>query len=104
MAVNKNTDFRGKMAKSQKQKQKIEQEKKAQKEKEDIKKNAKSLLDSFASKIEKIKVEESHFESEEGLRDKGEGWETDTGFKNTFFCNAPETEDNFIVAEKGGWK
>tara|TARA_Y100000034_G_C6867335_1_gene395459 strand:- start:1369 stop:1641 length:273 start_codon:yes stop_codon:yes gene_type:complete len=77
----------------------------SEKEKEEIKKNAKKLLNTFAGKLSKIKAKESHFENNSGLREEGEGWDTDPKFRDLMFLNAPFVEDNdFIVAEKGAWK
>ncbi len=76
----------------------------SEQEKEDIKKNAKKILDEFASKLEKIDVKEGHFENQDGLRDEGTGWETDPEFRDTMFANAPNAEGDSILAEKGGWK
>lgn len=73
-------------------------------EKEEIRKNAKRIMDEFASKLEKIKVEEDFLESGEGLRDEGEPWKTLEDFREIIFDNAPLVEDNCVVAEKGGWK
>ena len=72
-------------------------------EKERIRKESKNLLNEFASKLEKIKSYDSHFEDKEGTRKEGTGWETDEKFKEIMFANAPLVEDNSIVAEKGGW-
>lgn len=74
------------------------------KEKEEIKKQAKSLMDDFARKLEKIQVKESHFENGEGMRDESSPWKTDNEFRDTMFSNAPLVEENSIVAEKGEWK
>lgn len=76
----------------------------SEQEKEEIKNSAKKILDEFASKLEKIKVEESLFEKGEGLRQEGEPWKTQDEFREIMFDNAPLIEDNSIVAEKGGWK
>jgi Asp-tRNA(Asn)/Glu-tRNA(Gln) amidotransferase C subunit len=76
----------------------------SEKEKEEIKKSAKKILDEFASKLEKIKVEECLFEKGEGLRQEGEPWKSEKDFIDLIFSNAPLVEDNSIVAEKGGWK
>jgi hypothetical protein len=73
-------------------------------EKEDIKKQAKSIMDDFAKKLEKIQVKESHLENGEGMRDKGKPWQTDGVFRDIFFANSPLVEDESIVAEKGAWK
>ncbi|GAI11520.1 unnamed protein product, partial [marine sediment metagenome] len=59
------------------------------KEKKEIKKQAKKLLDDFASKIEKIKIKEKHFENNSGMREEGDGWDTDKEFRDTMFSNAP---------------
>ena len=76
----------------------------SEKEKEEIKKQAKKLLDEFSSKLDKIKVKETHFSSDSGMREEGEGWETDETFKSIIFANAPFVEDDFLIAEKGDWK
>ena len=76
----------------------------SEKEKEKIRKESKSLLNEFASKLSKIKVSEPHFENETGAREEGDGWNTDPDFKDLTLLNAPFIEDDFIVAEKGGWK
>ena len=75
-----------------------------EKEKEEIKKDSKKLLNEFASKLDKIKATENHFQNKDGMREEGTGWETDEEFKSTMFSNAPFIEDDSIVAEKGAWK
>jgi len=75
-----------------------------EKEKQQIKQEAKKLLNEFASKLSKIKAKESHHENNSGIREEGDGWKTDEEFRNTTLSNAPFTEDNFLVAEKGAWK
>lgn len=75
-----------------------------EKEKEEIRKDSKKLLNEFASKLSKIKATEEHFENDSGTREEGEGWNTDSEFKSITLSNAPFVEDEFIVAEKGGWK
>lgn len=74
------------------------------KEKQQIQKDSKKLLNEFASKLSKIKTHEYHFENNSGTRDEGNGWETDSEFKETTLANAPFVKDNSIVAEKGAWK
>jgi len=73
-------------------------------EKAEIKKEAKHLLNKFASKLSKIKAPEKHFENQSGTREEGDGWQTDEEFKSTTLSNAPFVEDNTIIAEKGAWK
>jgi len=72
--------------------------------KEEIRKNAKSLLDEFNSKLSQIKTTESYLENDSGLREEGDGWKTDSDFKDIMLLNAPFVEDDLIIAEKGGWK
>lgn len=83
-------------------------------EKEEIRKNAKNLLDEFSSKIAKIETSEPKPEDKENLRTEGKGSEpTHTGissdeqnadFREIMFDNAPLVEDGLIIAEKGAWK
>ena len=73
-------------------------------EKEQIKQDSKQLLKEFAEKLSKIKTKESHTQNNSGTRSESSGWQTDPEFKNTTFANAPLTENNFIIAEKGDWK
>ena len=75
----------------------------SEKEKEQIKKQAKKLLNDFSGKLEKIKAKEEHFENSDGLREEGDGWETDKDFRDLMLLNAPFVEDDFVVAEKRGW-
>ena len=73
-------------------------------EKEQIRKDSKKLLNEFASKLDKIKASEGHFQNESGTRIEGDGWTTDPEFKSTMLANAPFVENDSIVAEKGAWK
>lgn len=76
----------------------------SEKEKEEIRKNAKNLLDEFSSKIDKVKLKEEKEDSKENLRTENSGWTTDDEFREIMAENAPEFNDNLIIAEKGGWK
>lgn len=76
----------------------------SEKEKQEIKEQAKHLLEEFSSKLEKIKTKEMHFESKDGTRQEGSGWKTSEEFRSTILSNAPSVEEEFIVAEKGEWK
>lgn len=75
-----------------------------EKEKEEIRRDSKKLLNEFASKLDKIKSTNKHFENDNGYRDEGDGWITDLDFKDIMFANAPFVDEDHIVAEKGGWK
>ena len=78
----------------------------SEKEKEEIKKEAKRIMDSFhkaLSKVEK-KVSEARVEREECERVEGEGEEASKEFREIMLKNAPETDNGFIKAEKGEWR
>ena len=76
----------------------------SEEEKEQIRKDSKSLMAEFATKLSKIKTSDNHFENYTGFREEGEPWKTPQDFKDLTLLNAPFVEDNFFVAEKGGWK
>ncbi len=73
-------------------------------EKEEIKKDAKNLLDEFSAKLEKISIKDVKEEVGENLRIEGDGWKPNEEFREEMFENAPLVEDGLIIAEKGGWK
>ena len=78
-----------------------------EKEKEEIKTEAKKLLDEFSAKLSSIKGIEEHFKSsisEDGTREQEEPWKYDPNFRDLMLLNAPFVENDFLVAEKGGWK
>ena len=76
----------------------------SEKEQQEIKQQAKHLLEKFGAKLKKIKTKEAHFENNSGLREEGTSWNTDPTFRDLMLLNAPFVDDDFIVAEKGGWK
>ncbi len=78
----------------------------SEKEREQIRRDAKKLLEGFAGKLGKIRsgAGSGHFENGLGVRDEGDGWNSDEDFRSIMFGNAPFVEDEFLVAEKGGWK
>lgn len=80
----------------------------SEKEKEDIKKEAKSIMDSFSRKLERInkKTEEPIIEREKCERQETPQEEkSDFKFREIMFENAPEKDkdNNFIIAEKKSW-
>jgi len=75
----------------------------SEKEKDEIKKQAKSIMDSFSSKLSKIdkKVKEPLIERQECERKEGKPKpEID---KEIMFRNAPDKNSDFIIAEKKTW-
>jgi len=78
----------------------------SEEEKEKIKKEAKSIMDSFSEKLNKIdskKLEDPLIEREDFERNEGEGKEEDKDFRERMFDNTPNKNKDFIIAEKKGW-
>lgn len=73
------------------------------KEKDQIKKQAKSIMNSFSSKLAKLnlKTDSSNVEREEFERVEGEGNEGSSEFRKRMFDNAKNKNDDFIISEKG---
>ena len=69
-----------------------------------IQKEAKEILDKFASALEKVKFKEKKLKKGTGgYRKEGEGKKCDISFREAMFENAPKTEGDCIVAEKKKW-
>lgn len=77
----------------------------SEEEKEQIRREAKKMLDSFSEKISKVKVsgEEPNVRRKDFEREEGEGIEGDHYFKALMFENAPNKSSEFILAEKKKW-
>ena len=74
---------------------------------ERIEKQAKEIIDKFAFQLEKVEKEineESYVERDEFERVEGNGINSDSLFKEDILKNAPNHDDNFIIAEKGSFK
>lgn len=75
-----------------------------EKEREEIRKEAKDILDRFASALEKLEVKEKELESFiGGFREEGNGKNCDMEFRERMFLNAPNKEGDCIIAEKKKW-
>lgn len=76
----------------------------SEKEKEDIRKEAKKILDDFSAKLSKVGKDISEFNIE---RKDFERNEEEKGCekidRKIMFENAPNKNDDFIIAEKAGW-
>lgn len=71
---------------------------------EEIKLQAKEIMDKFMTAMKDIEVEEDFvLEREECIREEGEGEETDEAFRQKFLSNAPHTKGDAIITEKGEW-
>lgn len=71
---------------------------------EEIKKEAKQILDKFAKTLDKVKVKPKKGKEEVGgFRVEGEGRVADEDFRRIMFKNAFSKNDNSIIAEKKSW-
>ena len=79
----------------------------SEQEKKEIEKQAEQILDNFSEQLSKIKkdINESIPEKGAGHREETRANEKcDEDFRKIMFENAPQKNDDFILAEKGGWK
>lgn len=72
-------------------------------DKEDIKKQAKEILDKFADSLEKVKTEEDFYVDREEYEREEDGAKREN-FKEELLKNAPKKNKDFIITEKGSWK
>ena len=77
----------------------------SEKEREEIKKQAKGIMDSFSKKISKVdkKTAEPLIERNESERVEGKGSQPNEVFRRMVLENAPEKNQDFIIAEKKKW-
>jgi len=75
----------------------------SEKEKEEIKKQAKEIIDNFSKHIGKIELGESKVLRKDQTRKETKA-SSEKDFRNRFFDNAPNKEGDLIKAEKGHWK
>ena len=78
----------------------------SEKEKEDIKNQAKDMMDSFEKELKKVESEKADdfFVGRKGQMRPETKASCDASFRKIFFENAPSKDGDFIKAEKGGWK
>ena len=73
------------------------------KQKENLRQEARKLMDDFAKTLESVKLKEKKGKTElGGFREKSE-MKADTGFKKRMFENAPVKNDDYLIAEKKKW-
>ena len=77
----------------------------SEEEKEEIRKQAKDIMDKFSKKISKVdkKIPEPLIEREEFERIEEGGRENNSDFRERFFENAPQKNKDFILTEKKKW-
>ena len=71
---------------------------------EDIRKEAKQILEKFAKSLEKVKLKEKKEKKEVGgFREEGSGFKGSEDFRKRMFDNAPNKDEECIIAEKKEW-
>jgi hypothetical protein len=77
----------------------------SEKEKQEIQEQAKQIMNSFSSKLSKIKdnLEDSFVERDFGEREENEGKNDENFSREIMFNNAKEKNKDFIIAEKKTW-
>ncbi len=77
-------------------------------DKNQVRRQAKQILDKFAKSLSKIKTKESgedfYVDREEFERKENEGCGGEKGFRKRMLKNAPEHNDDFVIVERGDWK
>ena len=77
-----------------------------EKEKEEIKQQAKEMMNSFEKELKKVESEKvaiAGVERSHQLRDEKAAY-CEPEFRKLFFDNVPQKEGDFLSAEKGKWK
>jgi len=72
-------------------------------DREEIKREAKRILDKFVASISKVDIKEI-IEKKDDRRKEKEGKLPDVEFRKIFFENAPAVKKECIEAEKAKWK
>lgn len=77
----------------------------SEKEKEEIKGQAKAIMDSFSKKLDKVdeKISEPLIEMDKGEREEVDRETMDMDFRKRMFENAPIKNKDFLIAEKKKW-
>ena len=68
-----------------------------------IRRDAKKILDKFGETLERVPETVKKQELSDSFRVEGGGSESDPGFRERFFANAPKTDEDCIIAEKAKW-
>jgi len=75
-----------------------------EKKREEIKQGARQILSKFAKSLEKVKFKEkAGKEKLGGFREEGESAKPNEDFRKRIFDNAPNKDDDCIIAEKKEW-
>ena len=67
-------------------------------------KEVQRILDNFSKTLESVEIKEKSIKSKDcGYRPEGNVMKEDREFRERMFKNAPQTEGDFIIAEKKKW-
>lgn len=73
-------------------------------QREKIRKEAKQIIDNFASALEKVKIKpKKEKNGVGGFREEKSGKKADSDFRRIMFENAPNKSGDSIIAEKKSW-
>jgi Asp-tRNA(Asn)/Glu-tRNA(Gln) amidotransferase C subunit len=75
--------------------------------KQEIEKQAKEILDKFAKALDNVGSSDDldfSVDRDEFERDEGELKAVDEDFKKRILDNAPNSNEDFVLVEKGSWK
>lgn len=77
----------------------------SEKEKKEIKQQAKNIIEDFSKQLSKLNknVKEPTIERKIQERKEKNPRESDIEFRKKMFANAPNKNENFIIAEKKQW-
>ncbi|MBM3233263.1 MAG: hypothetical protein FJY98_01715 [Candidatus Liptonbacteria bacterium] len=76
----------------------------SEKEKEKIKVEVQEILKKFSSALSKIKISKKKNEERVGgFREEGKGASGDEAFRDMLLANAPNKDEDCIIAEKKKW-
>ena len=73
--------------------------------KDEVRKKAKEILDKFSKSLEKVTIKKKELKrGAEGYRVEGKGKSCDADFRKKMFANAPNKDENCIIAEVKKWQ
>ncbi len=77
----------------------------SEEKKREIQKEVQNILKNFSKSLAKVKLSEKKkiFSSVGGFRKEGNGEKCDDKFRERMFSNAPNKNNNCIIAEKKEW-
>ncbi len=75
----------------------------AEKRKEEIRKEARAILQKVGKTLVALPVQESSRKGTSEYRKEGEGKKCDSDFREALLANAPKKDADCVIAERGKW-